>query len=100
MDVIANACRNTSSIVTTISILCQNKLALIGGIKYGGQNRDWNSALCLPPPGLNDLLYCLSQQHPHVGGELNLVFHRHWEITDQAYQERCTIAVNSFENSI
>lgn len=41
----------------------------------------------LPPPGLNDLLCCQSQQHPHVGGELNLEFHRHWEITDQAYQE-------------
>lgn len=30
--------------VTTIPVLCQNKVALIDGVQPGGQSRDWNSA--------------------------------------------------------
>lgn len=39
--------QKSCTIVTTMSLICQHRVAVLGGVKSGGQSRDWNLAYVL-----------------------------------------------------
>ena len=80
--------QKSCTIDTTVSDLCQNKLALIVSLNLGAGTGApplfWIPSLL--PPALNVLLYSLGQ-HSHAGRDLNLEFHRSYKLTEQACQK-------------